>query len=227
MGQIALTMPTLGQPDATEEPKIVTDLTLIQNVINGNLDTSNLAANAGITAGQLAAGVSEPAFTTYKDLLPERWTSAPGGIGIGGNIYPLGDQGLFASALPSGVVGRVFYLDPADWLAGSRTTKLRLRALMFTDAVAPGVTYTFGLYPVATFGNSGANLGATIATTSAVVSGSTAVFASPAANGGTRVDSTDFAAPAAGFYFIGLTISAASAANAYVILNARLQMRQV
>lgn len=43
MGQIALQIPTVGQPNATEDPKIASDFTTIQNVINGNIDHGNLA----------------------------------------------------------------------------------------------------------------------------------------------------------------------------------------
>jgi len=58
MGTISLSIPQAGQPDSTEEPKIVNDLTLLQTLLNGNLDTNNLhPSRAGITLAQLGTAV--------------------------------------------------------------------------------------------------------------------------------------------------------------------------
>jgi hypothetical protein len=56
MGQINLGLPIPGQPDSSEEAKIPSDFTIIQTLVNGNLDTNNLSPTAGIVPGQLAAG---------------------------------------------------------------------------------------------------------------------------------------------------------------------------
>ena len=56
MGLITLQVPVVGQPDATEDPKIASDMTILQTLLNGNLDTNNLSPNANITASQLAPG---------------------------------------------------------------------------------------------------------------------------------------------------------------------------
>lgn len=57
MGLIALTLPTAGATlNNVADPELVTALTTVQTVINGNLDTTNLAPAAGITAAQIASG---------------------------------------------------------------------------------------------------------------------------------------------------------------------------
>lgn len=56
MGTIALQIPQIGQPNATEAPKIAGDFTTLQNVINGNLDSNNIAASLGASAGVNTAG---------------------------------------------------------------------------------------------------------------------------------------------------------------------------
>jgi hypothetical protein len=228
MGQISLSIPQVGQPDSTEEPKIANDLTLIENAINGNLDTNNLAAAAGIVKAQLASDVAEPAFSTYKDLPWDRGGHLTGGTTAA--TYLLGQYGTQASQPPAVVPvpanGYVFYLDPGDWLAGARQTKLRIRGWALTDATAPAVTFTIGLYPVATWGGASGSA-PTIATIGVAVSGSTAAIASPAASSQAPVTSTAFTAPAAGFYVIAVAVSGTSAANATVAVEGRLQMRQV
>lgn len=60
MGTINLQIPQLNFPNSSEDPKIASDLTTIQTVINGGLDHNNLNASAGITFGQLATGASFP-----------------------------------------------------------------------------------------------------------------------------------------------------------------------
>lgn len=48
-------IPTIGQPNSTEDQDVANALTTIVATINGGLDTANLAAAAGITGAQLAA----------------------------------------------------------------------------------------------------------------------------------------------------------------------------
>lgn len=56
MGLISLQTPVVGLPNGTEDVKVVNDFTILQTLVNGNLDTNNLNASAGITAAQLAPG---------------------------------------------------------------------------------------------------------------------------------------------------------------------------
>jgi hypothetical protein len=53
--QINPSLPTVGGPDSSEEPKVVTAFAAIIGAINGGLDTSNLATSAGVLDTQLAS----------------------------------------------------------------------------------------------------------------------------------------------------------------------------
>ena len=56
MGTISLSIPVAGQPNSSEDAKIASDLTAIQTLLNGNLDTNNLSSSANIAATQIAGG---------------------------------------------------------------------------------------------------------------------------------------------------------------------------
>jgi hypothetical protein len=56
MALIYPTLPTLGQPTTTEDPKIRQSLADIVAAINGNLDTTNISPTANINGTQLQAG---------------------------------------------------------------------------------------------------------------------------------------------------------------------------
>lgn len=166
------------------------------------------------------------AFTTYKTV----WT---GGFSIG----TAGAATYIFGGYPGGtargiqVVGAIgtgefaLYFDPSDWAANSRTTKLRLRVFWVTNAVAPATTFTFGLYPVATFGGASAAV-PTIATLGTVITGSTVAVATPALSSSGAVTSSDFNAPAAGPYVPGVVIGA-TAGNSSEVFTVQLQYRQV
>jgi len=158
-------------------------------------------------------------FSTYKDLY------RMSGTNISAATELLNTTNL-ASAVPVGATTYLIYLDPADYAAGARTVKMRLRAILLTDATAPGISYTYGLYPVASWGGaSGAT--PTIASLGTVVSGSAVTFSSPGTSAQLQSVSADFAMPAAGFYAIGVAPSGTAAANALTSHIAHLQMRQV
>lgn len=84
MGLVSLTLPTVGQPNSTEDPKINSALTALQNVINGNLDTANIANNGvgtaeiadlAVTAAKLAAGSSSRLLGALNSNGPGTWGS--------------------------------------------------------------------------------------------------------------------------------------------------------
>ncbi len=57
MSLLTLVKPILNRPDSTEDVKLINALTAIEAWANGQIDTGNLSATAGITEGQLAAAV--------------------------------------------------------------------------------------------------------------------------------------------------------------------------
>lgn len=168
----------------------------------------------------------EFAFSTYRSASPGAWAlglfvgTAAGTYIIGPETTPVAGAGRTDLVNPQ-------YLDPADYTAGGRTTKYRLRAWVQTNAVAPGCSFTVGLYPVATWG--GVSGGTpNVATLGAVTAGSTVLFTTPALSSQIVSTSGDFTAPAAGWFVFGVSQTGGSvAANAELDIKAALQVRQV
>lgn len=53
MAEIDITFPEVGLPNSSEDPKIVTAFSVIQDEINGGLDNSNIATGADISGDKL------------------------------------------------------------------------------------------------------------------------------------------------------------------------------
>lgn len=105
------------------------------------------------------------------------------------------------------------------------TTKLRIRAQLYTNDVAPTGNYTFGLYPITRPATSG-GAGLAIYTLGTVVVGSNgATFVAPAVDLLGSAVGADFAIPADGAYVIGIVTTAIPPASAHVHVNAQLQIR--
>lgn len=184
---------------------------------------STPAAGSNNTASATTAYVrANTGISSYKNIFEREGTHTAGRI-AGTYAVPSGDPLPItgtAVAYPWGV----FYLDPADFpTVDGLTTKLRLRAQVLVNAVAPSGNYTFGLYPVTT--PAGAGAGLTNKTLGTVVTGSTALISSPALNSNNQVASADFAIPAAGYYVIGLVTSGNVAASSHLEIAAQLQLR--
>jgi hypothetical protein len=188
-------------------------LTDVRTAINGNLDEINVP--------NLSA-----AFTTWKTIQWGSGTPTSGIVTVGGTygLYPA--AGSASAAWTTGLAPYSFYLNPADYLANARTTKLRLRAQCVVNGAAPGTNIVPGLYPVSSFGGaSGAS--PTIAGVGTVITGSTVIFTTPAASSNTVSTSTEFNAPAAAAYVFMAAIGGGFAAGSQVSLMLQLQMRQV
>jgi hypothetical protein len=102
-------------------------------------------------------------------------------------------------------------------------TKLRIRAIIAVNNIAPTGNFTVGLYPV-TSGAGGAGL--KIYTTGTLVTGSAApTVTTPAGSSMTSVAGSDFALPADGIYCLACVTTATVATSSLVHINAILQMR--
>jgi hypothetical protein len=197
-------------------PASMTDLqgpfTDLRTAVNGQLDEVNVP--------NLSA-----AFTKYTRLL-----RASGSIGpVAANTYALWPGTLTVGSqltIGASVAATVFYLDPALYNANARTTKLNLRLTATPNAVAPGVTFTAGLYPVTTYGGA-AGSGPNIAAVGTIVSGSSTPIVTPGAAATATGTSGDFNFPAAGMYHLAVITSGTTAANSITELTANLDMRQV
>lgn len=133
-----------------------------------------------------------------------------------------GAAGLAAATTDSPLA--VVYVDPADNSIAGLTTKYRVNAVCFTNATAPAANFTVGLYPITA--NAG-GAGAITMTNGAVVTGSTILFTAPALSTQNQNNSGDFTGLAAGYYALGVVISAITAASSRVVLSAKLSVHNV
>lgn len=185
------------------------------------LDGSVTLAKA---ASSLLAEI-EYAYSTYKRVVVGAGYGNPNATGT---WVWLPSTSLIAQGSSAAALGE-FGFDPASYSAGTRTVKLRLRATVKTNAVAPGasVTVTVGLFPTTQAAAvSGSHASLTLGT---VVTGSQPTAQGPlTANSSTDFDSGDFTAPSAGKYAIGVVVGgAAFASGATCVVGARLDVRQV
>lgn len=197
-------------------------------ILDGAITASKLSAaltttpsDASVTMAKLASDVIanyEPAFATYKVI---HTVSAYHTSTISGSGTWLITPALSTNTLTNLLGSNIFYFDPARYVAGARTTKLNLEAVVVVGATAPAITLTFGVYPITSIGAGNVNLGA-------VQSGSTIAFASPGANSLNQNVSGDFNAPgSAGYYGIAVAASGASAASPTVQMVGRIGLRQI
>lgn len=117
------------------------------------------------------------------------------------------------------------YIAAADYPGfNGLSPKLRIRAQLYTNDVAPTGNYTIGLHPITRPATSG-GAGLCIYTIGAAVAGSACAFTAPAADSLLSAVGTDFALPADGHYVIGVVTTATVATSAHVHLSAQLQTR--
>lgn len=147
-----------------------------------------------------------------------RWLAGAGqtiaGAAAAGTYIAFTNLSNVASGGASSALGLI-YLDPADFTAGD---KLMVETVLVTNAVAPSITFTAGLYAVSAFG--GASGAAPTITVGAPVA--TNAFVAPGASTHPRSVSAQVAVPAAGFYCFATATSAVNTTNASVTLLHRL-----
>lgn len=140
----------------------------------------------------------------------------------------------FAQGQPLVVTGtgvlyplNTIYLASADYptIAGL-APKLRVRALLAVNDVAPTGNFTFGLHPVTRPATSG-GAGVCIYTIGAAASGSTVAINTPAADSHNNAAGSDFSFPTDGIFVLGVVTTATVAASSHLHLSACLQMRNV
>lgn len=120
---MALPVPTIGQPNSTEDQDIADALTGLNSFI-GTYRTIHESSSHML--GDLAAA-------TY--IFSATGGAVSGTTDIDQHVTPY------------------FYFDDADYTVTSTTPKLRVRAQIATNATQPTITFTVGLYPVTTAGS--------------------------------------------------------------------------
>lgn len=209
----------------------------IETLLNGGITAAMLSANSVgaseiIDASVTDAELASPNNSVYRTLLTSRgfiaWDAAAGTYMMG-SVSGVSSN-LLASAqsfsLASSSIQRppdLLYFDDADYAVASKTQKLRVRAQVAANATAPGINFTFGLYPVTVAGAADA-LAFTVGT---VVSGSTVALNTPSASAIAQGNSGDLTIPSDGAYILGVVTSGTIANNSAVALQAHLQARSV
>ncbi len=126
-----------------------------------------------------------------------------------------------AGGAPFAIHVPLFYFDDADYTLSGLTSKLRLRFQIATNATAPVLTFTVGLYPITVTGGTD-----TLAyTAGTVVPGSQSAVQNPFASTVNSYASSDFTIPADGAYGLGVVTNAALTNNSAVSIHAQLQIR--
>lgn len=140
--------------------------------------------------------------------------------------YALGD-GYPAAVSGTGTLDpiKTIFIAAADFPSvDGKATKLRLRVQLYVNDVAPTGNFTFGLYPITRPATSG-GAGLDIYTLGTVVTNSTVLFTTPAADGLLNGASADFALPSDGHYVIGFISTAAVATSSHLHMVASIQKR--
>jgi hypothetical protein len=183
-----------------------------KTVINGNLDATNLAATAkpATLMGRFVT-VSEASL-----VLNSGHTGATTWIPTNG--YPVASGGTVSTQLVS-----ILPITLADYAVSGLTTQFRVEASTVTNTVAPGVSFTFGLYGIASSTGSGGNI---IITLTAAVAGSGVTRTTPAASSNFVDWSSDFTG-SNGTWLLCIASSGTPAANSNTQFKVRLQYHNI
>lgn len=213
MGIINPPLPTAGEPRGSGEVDVIGALTTILGLVNGSIDAANL--DASVKPASLLA--------SYKTFgRAAGWLGAANLTAAG--VYAPTIQGFVVlDNVADTNVPLLLDLDPADFVVSGVTPRLRVRASIVTNAIAPGRTFTCGLYPVSPGGGAASQVAVNLG---AVVASSTVVL-SPGASDLRRGASADFAVPAAGLYVLAFSIAGALTANSGADLAIALQHHHV
>lgn len=162
-------------------------------------------------------------FGSYRTLLDSSGSHIAGRVA---GTYALGHGDPIAiSGTGTLYPINTIYIAAADYptIAGL-APKLRIRAQLYTNDVAPTGNYTFGLYPITRPGTSGA-AGVAIYTLGTVIVGSNgASFVTPVADSLLQANGADFALPADGHYVLGCVTTATVAVSSHLHVSASLQI---
>ena len=191
------------------------------NVTNGNnttFTTPTWIISASTSVVQVTTysggGDVEAIFETWESIYSIQQVPLAGGTAAGAYLQT-GLLNTFVAVAGTATGQSMFYLDPGLYPAGvsSHTSKLRLRANVTTNAVAPACTnLVYALMPVATTGGASGAV-PTVATVGAAVCSVTIL--TPNATTQTVGTGSQVAFPAAGWYCLQLTVgTGGTAANA-------------
>jgi len=190
----------------------------------GTIATTQTAGNNSTAIATTAFVAAAVPNTSYRTILQASGSLTAGKVA---GTYAMGEGDPIAVS-GTGTLYPIatIYIASADYpTINGAAPKLRIRAQLYTNDVAPTGSYTFGLYPITRPATSGAG-GLDIYTLGTVVTGSNgATFTTPAADGMLNAAGSDFALPADGHYVIGVITTATVANNSHLHMTASLQLR--
>lgn len=214
MGIINPTIPGTSTRRNTGEVAITNTLNTIVTLVNGSID-----------------GANGPALRTHYRNMVKGFFKLTSGLPAAIYVTP----SMTAANMVSGSAStldapKIVPTVANDHTTTGLTTSLRVRGILLTNPTAPGINYTYGLYPVSTFLDSGGGTATgdnCVLTVGTVVSGSTVTRTAPGASS-TFIDaSADFSVPADGNYILGVSTSGVASGNAIVAITIILQVRNV
>jgi hypothetical protein len=169
MGDISLDLPVSGEAFATAGPKVVTALSTIQTLVNGELDDDNLESPPWDKRT-----IATYNFSTYPPI-----SAAIFGVSIAEGRTVLVSSGTSPlHALP---------LISANHAVTDKTTKLQLVLSTQTNAAVTGRILTAGLAPISAVGGAGSAITYTHGA-NAVIAGHTLSASSAQTTTGTAID---------------------------------------
>ncbi len=182
------------------------------------------AGNSQVTLTNYSGGGDlENAFAAWQRVHAVQGAALADSTSAGAYLHT-GPLGTFVAVAGAATGQAAFYLDPAVYppSVSGRTPKIRLRAWVIANAVAPACTsFVYALVPVATTAGTSGNA-PTVATVSAATCSATIL--TPSATTLTVGTSTAVAFPAAGWFAVQLTVgSGGTAANAQTTHGFELQ----
>jgi hypothetical protein len=187
----------------------------IKTWANGNVDATNLAATADpVTLMGRYSTVDEVSLrldSTYTGATT--YTGVDGGTGAA----PM------AAGLTSTATAMICPINLADYAVSGLTTQFRVQASTITNTIAPGVSFTFGLYGIASVIGVSSNIGFTL---TAAVAGSGVTRTTPAASSNFVDWSSDFTG-SNGTWLLGVASSGTPAANSMTQFRIRLQVHNI
>lgn len=215
----------LGNVDNVQQQPLDSDLTAIAALSTTATGRSLLAAADAAAIRTIASAASSASVpnASYRTLLDSSGShvaarvagtygfaqSQPLAISGTGTLYPL----------------NTIYIDDADYpTLDGVAPKLRVRAQLYVNDVAPTGNFTVALHPITRPASSG-GAGVLIYTIGAAVASSGVTVNTPAADSSNQLVGSDFALPADGHYVLGLVTTATVAASSLVHISAKLQMR--
>jgi hypothetical protein len=200
----------------------VADYSDLDSIPSTFAPSAHTHAAADVTSGTFADNrLASPNNDVYRTVF-STWGRISQSQAQGTLILP-GYNSLVVSGVDTGGGATAWDLVATDLDVAGKTTKLRLKCQVHTNATAPGINYTFGLYPFTVAG--GTNLmGYTVGT---VISGSTVLFTTPAASSDLTLDSGDFDLPSDDRYVIAAAMSGAQPAAAMTMLSAQIQVHHI